>query len=157
MNILEPDRFGKFTKRMFNDGIVSSNFRVDGSRCCLDICEMEQVKEIDPDQLKQSLDSQGFAHIRGMLNVGECNMMAGLYDDERLFRSTIDMQRYRFGLGEYKYLAYPFPPLIQALRENLYGVLAPIANDWMQKSGLDIHYPVDHKEFISVCHAHGQL
>ena len=135
----------------------SSKFRVDVSDCCPDICAMKEIKDIDTDKLKQSLDSAGYAHIRGMLDTDECNMMASLYDNETLFRSTINMQRYRFGLGEYKYFGYPLPPLIQYVRENLYCVLAPTANDWMQKCGSDVHYPKDHKEFISVCHAHGQV
>jgi hypothetical protein len=118
---------------------------------------MKEVKDINPDTVKQSLNSAGYAHVSGMLSVDECNMIAGLYDDEKLFRSTISMQRYRFGLGEYKYFGYPLPPLIQSVRESLYGVLAPIANEWMQKSASDIHYPIQHKEFISVCHAHGQV
>ena len=118
---------------------------------------MKKVKDIDQDEIKQSLDARGFALIPAMFTTEECDSIADLYDHETLFRSTISMQRYRFGLGEYKYFSYPLPPLIQSVRENLYPVLVPVANDWMQKSGSDIRYPDHLQQFIAVCHAHGQL
>jgi len=51
------------------------------------------------------------------------------------------MERYRFGLGEYKYYQYPLPHFIQQLRENVYPRLAPIANNWMRALGIDMHFP----------------
>ncbi len=33
------------------------------------------------------------------------------------------MERYRFGLGEYKYYSYPLPALIQQIRETVYPKL----------------------------------
>ena len=41
----------------------------------------------------------------------ECAELSGLYDDSR-FRSTVVMARHGFGSGEYKYFAYPLPPII---------------------------------------------
>lgn len=118
---------------------------------------MKQVDDLDQTAAKRSLNATGYAHVRGMLKAEECNMITNLYEQERLFRSIIDMRRYSFGVGEYKYFNYPLPSLVESLREELYGVLAPIANDWMQKLSLDLRYPGHIKEFLATCHAHGQL
>ena len=54
--------------------------------------------------------------------------IAGYYADERRFRSRIEMARYAFGRGEYKYFAYPLPKIVQQLRDSIYPELAPLAN-----------------------------
>ena len=66
------------------------------------------------------------------------------------------MQRYRFGMGEYKYFSYPLSPLIESLRRTFYPALVAIANDWMEKLNSDIRYPEDLDEFLSRCHSAGQ-
>src|SRR6266446_8693170 len=60
----------------------------------------------------------------------ECAELIGLYADERRFRSTIDMARYKFGVGEYRYFAAPLPPLVETLRRHAFPPLAAIANRW---------------------------
>jgi hypothetical protein len=50
--------------------------------------------------------------------------MAGLYPDDRLFRSHIVMARHGFGRGEYKYFTYPLPGKVAALRKALYPLHA---------------------------------
>ena len=47
-------------------------------------------------------------------------------DDDRRFRSHIEMARYRFGEGEYKYFATPLPGAIQTLRMAFYPQLAAL-------------------------------
>ena len=42
-------------------------------------------------------------------------------------RSTVDMSRHRFGAGEYRYFAEPFPHPLTGLKEALYPKLLPIA------------------------------
>ena len=43
------------------------------------------------------------------------------------------MARHRFGLGEYKYFAYPLPDVVAGLRESMYARLAEVANEWAIK------------------------
>ena len=43
------------------------------------------------------------------------------------------MQRHGFGRGEYKYLRYPLPDMVEALRQAIYPQLAPIANRWRER------------------------
>src|SRR5260370_31404305 len=79
-----------------------------------------------------------------------------MYADATLFRSRIDMQRYRFGRGEYQYFDYPLPPVIAKLRTKLYRLLAPVARDWMAALSLDCDYPPSLGPFLERCHAAGQ-
>jgi hypothetical protein len=67
------------------------------------------------------------------------------------------MARHGFGRGEYKYFSYPLPDLIGRLRTALYPQLAPVANEWNERMGIDTRYPAKHKEFLNLCHAAGQL
>ena len=66
------------------------------------------------------------------------------------------MARHGFGRGEYKYFAYPLPPLIKTLRKALYPDLVPIANRWHEAIGMDVRFPAGHTQFIKRCHAAGQ-
>jgi len=66
-----------------------------------------------------SLNEKGFAYISNVLSIKECCLLKNLCSDSDLYRSTINMQRYRFGKGEYKYFNYPLPPLIQTRRKVL--------------------------------------
>jgi hypothetical protein len=107
-------------------------------------------------ELAASLNTKGYVHLKNVLSKSQCEDMQGLYDDPKLFRSIINMQRYRFGKGEYKYFNYPLPDLLGELRVQFYEKLFPIANDWMQKLGIDITFPSSHEEFIAQCHHAGQ-
>lgn len=103
-----------------------------------------------------SLNEKGFTILPDVLSEEKCAELIRMYDEQSRFRSIISMQRYRFGKGEYRYLNYPLPSVIQSLRENLYEGLAPLANDWMQKLSIDIQYPTHHADFIEQCHAKNQ-
>jgi len=117
---------------------------------------MEKNIKLDGDHALKTLDSHGFSLVPSVLSEKECIGITDLYEEEKLFRSTINMQRYRFGMGEYKYFSYPLPPLIQSLREGFYRQLAPIANEWMNRLGVDLRYPHELRDFLSLCHSKEQ-
>ena len=90
-----------------------------------------------------------------MLSERECEELIALYPKQDLFRSRIDMARFRFGRGEYQYFRYPLPPLIDNLRHELYSKLAPIANSWARLLNTD-DFPPTLAELTATCHQHGQ-
>jgi hypothetical protein len=100
--------------------------------------------------------SQGYSKAGRVLTAKECAEIRAMYDDTALFRSRIDMQRYRFGSGEYQYFSYPLPSLIAKLRKSMYRVLAPIAGEWMAALSLPASYPDGLETFLERCHAAGQ-
>jgi hypothetical protein len=93
-----------------------------------------------------------------VLDPDECAALAHLYPQDERFRSRIDMSRFRFGAGEYKYFAAPLPATVQSLREELYTQLAPIANRWKVRLKPDTTdgFPLNLSEFIRLCHRAGQ-
>jgi hypothetical protein len=111
---------------------------------------------LDWQEIGKILDEQGNAVLAGVLTSQECEALAGLYANEDLFRSRVVMGRHGFGRGEYKYFTYPLPGLIEALRTELYGRLAPLANKWNESMKIDVRYPARHAQFIKRCHAAGQ-
>jgi hypothetical protein len=115
----------------------------------------ERVRRLDWAALEAALDTQGHARAP-LLDAAECRALAALYDDDRRFRSKIDMAPRRFGLGEYKYFAYPLPRLVQSLRTELYRRLAPVANRFAERLHLRAHHPPALREYLARCHAAGQ-
>lgn len=117
---------------------------------------MKDINQINWTSIADSLNHTGYATIPTALSANECLELSGLYEDPSLYRAVINMRRYRFGEGEYKYFNYRLPPTIQSLRENLYTPLATIANDWMRKLGIKITYPTSHHDLIEECKQRGQ-
>ncbi|MEJ0030068.1 MAG: 2OG-Fe(II) oxygenase, partial [Bacteroidota bacterium] len=105
----------------------------------------------------EHLNSTGFAVVKNFLTNDQCADLIGNYSNDHLYRNTIDMKRYRFGEGQYRYFNYPLPSIIQKIRTELYPSLSQLANAWHEKLGVDLRYPATHEEFIEVCHKHGQL
>ncbi|GAB3092706.1 2OG-Fe(II) oxygenase [Lysobacter terrae] len=116
----------------------------------------ERLAAIDWLHAASELDARGNATLPALLSPDECRLLADGYDDDKCYRSRVVMARHGFGRGEYKYYAYPLPPLVQQLRSALYPRLVPIANHWAQALGLGIRYPELHEAFLSRCHAAGQ-
>jgi hypothetical protein len=116
----------------------------------------DRVVGVDWNATAAALDERGFAVLEKLLTPGECRAVSALYPDESRFRSRVVMSRHGFGKGEYKYFSYPLPALIDGLRTALYPRLAPIANDWNRRMGIDLRYPPDHAAFLALCHAAGQ-
>jgi len=110
--------------------------------------------------LAGQLDDRGFAMTPPVLSAGQCAGMIAAFDDDALFRSTIDMARYSFGEGRYRYFADPLPDLVTGLRTTLYPPLAEIANRWaVQLGGADAGeplFPEDHAELVARCAEAGQ-
>lgn len=117
----------------------------------------ERLAASDWQQAGEELHTKGFAHISGLLTEEECQRLIGEYDRQELYRKTVVMERYRFGSGEYKYFAYPLPAFIRQIRENLYPMLAPVANRWMQVLGINQHFPAQHAAWQERCLHNGQL
>jgi hypothetical protein len=87
----------------------------------------------------------------------ECNSLVGLFNDASRFRSHVIMERYRFGIGDYKYFANPVPELVAELRNRAYAHLAEVANQWARKLGENASpYPREHAVFLKTCHKAGQ-
>ncbi|HEX4459772.1 MAG TPA: 2OG-Fe(II) oxygenase [Polyangia bacterium] len=116
-----------------------------------------RMTTIDWTSIATALDAEGWAIIPQLLSADECDAVAAAYagaDDG--FRKRVVMARHGYGRGEYRYFAYPLPPLVQSLRESLYAPLAPIANRWHERLRLETRFPPTHAEFIARCHAAGQ-
>ncbi|HXH67096.1 MAG TPA: 2OG-Fe(II) oxygenase [Candidatus Limnocylindrales bacterium] len=106
--------------------------------------------------LLKHLDTYGWVMFENLLTAAECETIAGLYDEERHFRSRVVMAQHGFGRGEYKYFSYPLPELVARLRSSLYPWLAPVANRWNEAMGSGVRYPDTHAAFIERCHKAGQ-
>src|SRR3989449_1732010 len=106
--------------------------------------------------VSEHLDAHGWAMVKKLLTTSECDAVAGLYADERHFRSHIVMERHGFGRGESKYFGYPLPDPTSSLRTAIYPRLAPIANRWNEALGIATRFPDEHAKFIQRCHAAGQ-
>jgi len=115
-----------------------------------------RVASADWPLLLAALDERGYAVLPGVLDPAECGDIAALYDDEACFRSRVVMARHNFGRGEYRYLRYPLPSLVAALREALYPRLAALANRWHKRLGLEPRFPVTLGAYLDRCHAAGQ-
>jgi uncharacterized protein len=106
--------------------------------------------------LGAALDRDGYAVLPGLLDADDCHALAALYDERERFRSRVVMARHGFGQGEYKYLAYPLPPVVARLREALYPLLAPVANRWQRQLGLAAQFPDALDDYLARCHEAGQ-
>ncbi|MEX3893981.1 2OG-Fe(II) oxygenase [Paraburkholderia sp. BR10954] len=117
----------------------------------------QRVDALDWPRIEHELDQYGCAAVPQLLTPRECDALSALYPRDALFRSRIVMARHGFGRGEYKYFAYPLPPLVDGLRGALYPHLVPVANRWNRAMGIDVRYPPKHAEFIRRCHDAGQV
>ncbi|MBL0925483.1 MAG: 2OG-Fe(II) oxygenase [Sphingomonadaceae bacterium] len=115
-----------------------------------------QIDALDWSALSEMLDERGYALTPPILSPDQCSRIAALYDRKEGFRSTVVMARHGFGKGEYRYFAYPLPPIIARLREALYPHLAQIANRWSERLGQQDIWPSSHSALIDRCHAFGQ-
>jgi hypothetical protein len=116
----------------------------------------ERIERLDWAVIRASLDDRGCATTPALLIPAECTELIALYERREVFRNRIVMERFGYGLGEYKYFAAPIPPLVAALRTAFYGRLAPIASDWMRAMRLGEGFPPALDDFLDLCHRGGQ-
>ncbi|WP_345952742.1 2OG-Fe(II) oxygenase [Mucilaginibacter sp. PAMB04168] len=102
--------------------------------------------------IANSLNTTGYAVVKNILSAEQCQQLIVNYGDTSAYRKTVVMERYRFGLGEYKYFNYPLPDLITKIRQAAYPYLAKVANLWMDVLGTGIIYPLTHDELKRRCH-----
>jgi hypothetical protein len=103
-----------------------------------------------------SLWTRGYARLGTLLNQCQCEELRSLYAQPEIFRSRIDMARYRFGRGEYQYFSYPLPPTVAKLRGDLYGQLVGTAKEWTAALSRHQEYPEELSCFLEQCHSAGQ-
>ncbi|HRW29217.1 MAG TPA: prolyl 4-hydroxylase subunit alpha, partial [Emcibacteraceae bacterium] len=60
--------------------------------------------ELNWTDIHAELLANGFTKIANVLGRESCDKLIALYDDD-IYRSTINMARYNFGRGAYKYYA----------------------------------------------------
>lgn len=119
----------------------------------------DRVDALDWAAAEKSLSERGYVVTAPLLSEQECAELVSLYGDEKRFRSHIIMERYRFGIGDYKYFDNPLPPMVASLRTSVYPHLATIANRWdeqLGELGARGRYPLEHGEFLKMCHKAGQ-
>jgi hypothetical protein len=116
----------------------------------------QRIAALNWTALVDDLDARGWARMPGLLTRAECRDTAALFGGHGGFRSRVLMQRHGYGQGEYRYFAYPLPPLVAALRLGLYRWLAPLANRWQAAMGLPRDFPAEHDAFVARCHEAGQ-
>jgi hypothetical protein len=130
---------------------VSKN-PVDPIPCRHHFWNMKTPEHFNWSLINSGLDECGYCQLPQMFSSAECLEMIALYPNHDLYRSTINMKRYRFGQGEYRYFRYPLPEKIQSMREQFYGPLSATANRWMQMLSIDTQFPAEHNGLLRRCH-----
>ncbi|MGH9209744.1 MAG: 2OG-Fe(II) oxygenase [Acidimicrobiales bacterium] len=115
------------------------------------------IAALDWDALVHEVDRQGYAVTpTPLLTTTQCGGLANRFDGDQDYRATIDMPRYRFGDGVYRYYRYPLPDPVAELREGLYPRLAPLANRWQEQLRQSQRFPDRLEDFVQRCNLAGQ-
>ena len=115
-----------------------------------------QLEMVDWQHIQQQLAQKGYVVVPKIFSSAQCQATAELFSSTSIFRKIVIMARHRFGLGEYKYFAYPLPSEIQTMRQKLYQKLAPMANQWMQQLNIERQFPGDLTDLHRRCYNAGQ-
>lgn len=116
-----------------------------------------RLARYDWTRLSEALDERGFALMPSLLTAKMCQSYAAMFGEDERFRRQIHMARHGYGQGTYKYFSYPLPDPLAGLRTAFYARLAPVANRWNERLGIDHKYPAKHAAFLRQCHAAGQV
>lgn len=117
---------------------------------------IQKIENTNWQTITETMNQNGYAILPNLLSDEQCEMLKAEYDNLNLYRKTVVMARYRFGLGEYKYFKYPLPGVIHTIRTNIYSKLAPIANTWFKALKISSEFPLNHEELLKQCHENGQ-
>jgi hypothetical protein len=117
----------------------------------------QRVDSADWQAVAAELDEYGGALLPPLLTREEAARLRGLYHDPGRFRSTVNMARHRFGEGEYRYFATPYPEPVERLKQALYPRLLPIARDWYARLGRPAPWPDTLDEWLRMGRAAGQV
>jgi uncharacterized protein len=115
-----------------------------------------RVDSGDWDAITAAVNDHSGALLPRLLTSAEAARLRKLYANDELFRATVDMERHRYGAGQYRYLQAPYPEPIEALKQALYPRLLPIAREWWAKLRRDDPWPETLDEWLDMCHAAGQ-
>ena len=116
----------------------------------------ERLGGLDWAAMEESLWRYGYAKTPSVLTPDECAELIAMYGERERFRSRVEMERFRFGVGDYQYFANPLPAVVEALRVHAYPPLAVIANRWEEKLGARTRHPATLAHLQDVCREHGQ-
>ena len=118
----------------------------------------ERIAALDWEAAGNSLCERGHAVTPPILSPEECISLVAMYAEASRFRSQIVMERYRFGVGDYKYFGHPLPEIVSSLRTSAYPHLAKVANHWADLLGDERpRFPPEHEAFMRICHQAGQI
>jgi hypothetical protein len=92
----------------------------------------QQLIQLDWTAIAEKMHQNGYAILRNMFSDAQCEGLKQGFDDPSIFRKTVVMERYQYGLGAYRYYDYPLPALVESMRSSFYPYLVPIANQWMK-------------------------
>lgn len=113
------------------------------------------VAALDWKRIDAELDAHGCATTGPLLSAEDCAGLRTAYDEGAL-RRTVVMARHGYGSGEYKYFAYPLPPLVEALRHALYPRLVVTARRWAAALGTPAPWPDTLAAYLAWCRDAGQ-
>jgi hypothetical protein len=116
----------------------------------------DRVENGDWATITAELDEYGGAVLPRLLGDDETEQIRGLYSRDEMFRGTVTMSRHRYGRGEYRYFATPYPEPVERLRQALYPRLLPIARQWWARLRRPAPWPDSLDEWLGMCHRAGQ-
>tara|TARA_B110000977_G_scaffold170940_1_gene222079 strand:+ start:3889 stop:4590 length:702 start_codon:yes stop_codon:yes gene_type:complete len=112
---------------------------------------------VDSTATRVALNTQGFARIPEFLSPEICRNFIQGYSQNLLYRSTINMQRFNFGSGQYRYFKYPLEERLTSLRRQSYEFLRPVAKQWAADLKQNFQFPERYQDYLDCCHQAGQV
>lgn len=117
----------------------------------------ERTEEFDWNEVEELLRAQGMARLPHLLTESECKVLIALWETE-CFEHEVHHSGEPGGGGavSYRFFSRPLPPLVAALREELYARLSAIANRIQEQLGRSARFPAHLADYLERCSAAGQ-